>query len=207
MIKLNFKIKYFFFLKVFLIYLLISLKSYAENIDKNNDYVTLGEDNAPIKIKIFSSHTCPHCASFHINELPKIKKEYVKTGKAQIIFIDFPLDQAAFNASKLLHCLDKKKQITFLDSIYENQNEWVSGSDLNEINNNLKNIVEIFGISSTEFNACINNDAISDKILNGRIEGQQKYSISSTPTIIINEKKLEDSAIFKNIKKKIDKLI
>jgi len=207
MIKLNFKIKYFFFLKIFLIYLLISLKSYAENIDKNNDYITLGEDNAPIKIKIFSSHTCPHCASFHINELPKIKKEYVKTGKVQIIFIDFPLDQAAFNASKLLHCLDKKKQITFLDSIYENQNEWVSGSDLNEINDNLKNIVKILGISSTEFDACINNDAISDKILNGRIEGQQKYSISSTPTIIINEKKLEGSAIFKNIKKKIDKLI
>jgi protein-disulfide isomerase len=207
MINSKSKIKYFFLLKVFLIYLFISLKSYAENIDKNNNYITLGEDNAPVKIKIFSSHTCPHCASFHINEIPKIKKEYVQTGKVQLIFIDFPLDQAAFNASKLLHCLDRKKQITFLDSIYENQNEWASGSDLNEINNNLKNIVEILGISSVEFDACINNDTISDKILNARIEGQQKYSISSTPTIIINEKKLEGSAIFKNIKKKIDKLI
>ena len=207
MIKSKFVIKYFFFLKVLLIYLLISLKSYSENIDKKNNYITLGESNAPIKMKIFSSHTCPHCANFHINELPKIKEEYVKTGIVQIIFIDFPLDQAAFNASKLLHCLDKKKQITFLDSIYENQNEWITGSSLDEINNNLKNIVKILGISSSEFDTCINNDTISDKILNGRIEGQQKYSISSTPTIIINEKKLEGSVIFKNIKKRIDKLI
>jgi len=207
MIKSKFVIKYFFFLKVLLIYLLFSLKSYSENIDKKNNYITLGESNAPIKMKIFSSHTCPHCANFHINELPKIKEEYVKTGIVQIIFIDFPLDQAAFNASKLLHCLDKKKQITFLDSIYENQNEWITGSSLDEINNNLKNIVKILGISSSEFDTCINNDTISDKILNGRIEGQQKYSISSTPTIIINEKKLEGSVIFKNIKKRIDKLI
>jgi len=207
MIKSKFVIKYFFFLKVLLIYLIFSLKSYSENIDKKNNYITLGESNAPIKMKIFSSHTCPHCANFHINELPKIKEEYVKTGIVQIIFIDFPLDQAAFNASKLLHCLDKKKQITFLDSIYENQNEWITGSSLDEINNNLKNIVKILGISSSEFDTCINNDTISDKILNGRIEGQQKYSISSTPTIIINEKKLEGSVIFKNIKKRIDKLI
>ena len=63
------------------------------------------------------------------------------------------------------------------------------------------------GISTIKFDECINNKVISDKILNGRIEGQEKYSINSTPTIIINEKKLEGSVSFKNIKKKIEKLI
>ena len=98
--------------------------------------------NAIVKIKIFSSFTCPHCASFHTNVIPKLKKEYVDSGAVQLIFIDFPLDQAAFNASKLLHCIDKKKQINFLDIIYENQNKWTNGSSIENINNNLKNIVK-----------------------------------------------------------------
>ena len=207
MIKLNINFKIFFLIKIFIIYLILNLESYAENTKIQNDLIVLGENKAPVKIKIFSSLTCPHCANFHINVVPEIKKEYIDSGKVQLIFIDFPLDQAAFNASKLLHCLDKKKQIAFLDKVYENQSQWASGSDVNEINNNLKEIVRMLGISPANFDKCINNEMIADKILNGRINGQQKYSINSTPTIIINEKKLEGSVSFKNIKEKIEKLI
>ena len=95
----------------------------------------------------------------------------------------------------------------FLDIIYETQNKWTGGSNLDDINDNLKKIVKSLGISSVEFDKCLINEAISDKILNDRIEANQKYSINSTPTIIINEKKLEGSVSFKNIKKKIEKLI
>ena len=207
MIRSNLNIKIFFIIKVILIYLFFCLKSYSDNIAINNSFVVLGPDKAPVKIKIFSSLTCPHCADFHINVVPEIKKEYIKTGKVQLIFIDFPLDQGAFNASKLLHCLDKKKQILFLDTIYETQNEWASSSNLNDINTNLKKIVMNFGINSAQFDECLIDETISDKILNGRIDANRKYSINATPTIIINEKKLEGSAIFENIKKKIEKLI
>jgi len=207
MIRYNLNFKLFFLIKVFFIYFIICLKSYADTPKALNDLVVLGADNAPVKIKIFSSLTCPHCANFHIKIIPEIKKNYVESGKVQLIFIDFPLDQAAFNASKLLHCLDQKKQIAFLDTMYENQNEWTTGTDINEINNNLKKIVQILGISSTQFDKCLNDEIIADKILNSRIEGHKKYSINSTPTIIINEKKLEGSVSFKNIKKKIEKLI
>ena len=203
----NFKNIFPFFNKFFLIYLIFLFKVSASEINKLNDFVVLGSNDAPIKIKIFSSLTCPHCADFHKKVVPEIKKNYIQSGKVQLIFIDFPLDQVAFNASKLLHCLDKEKQISFLDNIYENQNQWTNESSVEEINNNLKKIVEIMGISGIQFNECINNKVISDKILNGRIEAQEKYSINSTPTIIINEQKLEGSASFKNIKKKIEKLI
>jgi len=194
-------------LNLFFIYFIICLKSYADTPKALDDLVVLGTDKAPVKIKIFSSLTCPHCANFHIKIVSKIKKKYIESGKVQLIFIDFPLDQAAFNASKLLHCIDQKKQIAFLDTIYENQDKWTSGSDINVINNNLKKIVQILGINSTQFDKCLNDEVIADKILNGRIDGHQKYSINSTPTIIINEKKLEGSASFKNIKKKIENLI
>jgi len=207
MIKLNLSLKLFFLLRIFLIYLIICLKTYADDQKTQGDLIVIGSDNALVKIKIFSSLTCPHCATFHTKVVPKIRKNYIESGKVQLIFIDFPLDQAAFNASKLLHCVDQNKQITFLDNIYENQNEWATGANINEINNNLKKIVKNLGITSVEFNKCLGDESISDKILNGRIDGNQKYSINSTPTIVINEKKLEGSTSFKNIEKKIEKLI
>tara|TARA_Y100000590_G_C15514894_1_gene936879 strand:+ start:181 stop:783 length:603 start_codon:yes stop_codon:yes gene_type:complete len=200
MISSNLNLKLSTLFKIFAIYLVICFKAYADN-------PKLGSDDAKIKIKVFSSLTCPHCASFHNKVVPKIKKNYVDSGKVQIIFIDFPLDQAAFNASKLLHCLDQKQKINFLDTVYENQNSWTNGSNIDEINSNLKAIVKNLGVSSGQFDKCLNNEIISDKILNGRINGHQKYSINSTPTIIINEKKFEGSANFKSIKKKIEKLI
>ena len=207
MIRSNLNVKFFFLIKIISFYFILSIKCYSDNLNASDSLVVLGSDKAIVKIKVFSSLTCPHCANFHIKIVPEIKKEYVDTGKVQLIFIDFPLDQIALNASKLLHCLEQKKQITFLDNIYENQSQWASGSDLNEVNNNLKEIVKILGINSTEFDKCLNNEVIEDKILSDRINGHQKYSINSTPTIIINEKKLKGSATFENIKKKIEKLI
>ena len=193
--------------KVIIFCLIICLKVYADNSKPFNNKITIGPSDAAVKVKVFSSLTCPHCADFHINVVPKIKKEYVNSGKVQLIFIDFPLDQAAFNASKLLHCLDQKKQMDFLDIIYQTQNKWTNGSNLNDINENLKKIVENLGISSSQFDKCLVDEGISNKILSERIDANHKYVIESTPTIVINEKKLEGSATFKNIKKKIEKLI
>ena len=207
MIGSNLNIKIFFLIKIILFFFIFSIKSYSDNLEKNDSLVVLGLDTAIVKIKIFSSLTCPHCADFHTKVVPEIKREYIDTGKVQLIFIDFPLDQAAFNASKILNCLDKTNQITFLDTIYETQMKWTNGSNLDDINKNLKKIVKNLGISSTKFDKCLIDEVISDKILNGRIDASRKYSIDSTPTIVINEQKLEGSVSFKNIKKKIEKLI
>jgi len=139
MIRYNLPVKLLLLVKIFLVFFAISLimpacdqivqketnkeKPYKESLNTQNNLIVLGNNQAPVKIKIFSSLTCPHCASFHMKVVPKIKREYIDSGKVQIIFIDFPLDQAAFNASKLLHCSDKKKQLEFLETAYKNQNK------------------------------------------------------------------------------------
>ena len=176
MVKLNLKNKIFFLIKIFVIFAFILVKSYADDLKNQKDMIVIGSHDAIVKIKVFSSLTCPHCANFHIKVVPKIKKEYVDSGKAKLIFVDFPLDEAAFNASKLLHCLDKNIQIKFLDTIYEKQNEWTIGSNIDEINNNLKKIVNNFGISSNFFDKCLINEMISDKILNGRINANKNHN-------------------------------
>ena len=207
MIKSNLNLKFCLLIKTLIICLFIFSKSYAGDIAVEKKFLAVGTNEAIVKIKVFSSLTCPHCANFHIKVVPKIEKEYVESGKVQIIFIDFPLDQAAFNASKLLHCVEQKKQMEFLDTIYKTQNKWANGSTIEIINKNLKEIVKDLGISSAQFDKCLIDEAVSDKLLNGRIQASKKYSINSTPTIIINEKKLEGSVSFKSIKKKIEKLI
>ena len=207
MIQSNLNNKIFFLIKIILFYFILSLKCYSDNSETNSNLIVLGQDEAIVKIKVFSSLTCPHCADFHTQVVPEIKKEYIDTGKVQLIFIDFPLDQVAFNASKALHCLDKKKQIAFLDTIYETQSKWTNASNMDDVNKNLKEIAKNLGISSIQFDKCLVDEIISDKILNGRIEASKKYSIESTPTIVINEKKFEGSFNFESIEKKIEKLI
>ena len=197
--------KVVFCVKIIFFYFALTLNCHSNSLDKK--LIVLGPDNALVKIKVFSSHTCPHCASFHHKVIPEIKKEYIDKGKVQLIFIDFPLDQAAFNASKLLHCIEKKNQMKFLDIIYETQENWTNGSNLNDINENLEMIVKNLGITQEKFEKCLIDEVISDKILNERINASEKYSINSTPTIVINEEKLEGSVSFENIKKKIEKLI
>jgi len=202
MTKFNYKL--FFFI---IVLSLSCFKSLSDDAKIKNNFITLGSNEATVVMKVYSSLTCPHCADFHIKVIPKIIKNYVDSGKVKIIFFDFPLDQAAFNASKLVNCVEKEKGIKLLDTLYEKQNKWASTSNIDEINNNLKKIVKNLGINSSQFDECLNNEVIADKILNERISAQKKYSINSTPTIIINEKKFEDSASFEKIKKKIEKLI
>jgi|TARA_B110000438_G_C15810428_1_gene649402 protein-disulfide isomerase len=207
MSKFKLNLKLFFLFKVLIVYSFLYLHSFADNNEINEQTIVLGSSNAPVKIKLFSSLTCPHCATFHNKVVSKIKKEFIENGKVQLIFFDFPLDQAAFNASKLLHCLEDKYQMKYLDIIYNSQGDWSSGSNIDEINEKLQKIVNQMGMSQDNFNKCLINDAIADKILNFRIEASKQYSITSTPTIIINEKKIDSDATFKNIKKKIENII
>ena len=205
--KTNLNLKLFFFLKVFLLYIFFINNSNADNLKKENSLIVLGSEDAAVKVKIFSSFTCPHCASFHLNVVSKLKEDYINSGKVQLIFIDFPLDQAAFNASKILHCLASKERMIFMDTIYNNQSQWTVGSNINQINNNLKKIVKDLGINSNQFDECLKNKIIENKVLNGRIDAHKEYSITATPTVVINNKKIEDNLNLNDIIKKIEKLI
>ena len=167
----------------------------------------IGNDSAKVTVKVFSSLTCPHCAKFHNDVLPKIKKEFVEPGNAKIILTDFPLDLAALNASKIIHCVKDDSKIKLLDAIYEKQKIWTDGNNIEAINENLKKIVNDLKINNFNFGECLNDKTSEKLILEGRIKAQKKYKIDSTPQIIINKKKYDGPTDFTNIANKIKKLI
>ncbi len=168
--------------------------------------ISIGKQNAKVKVKVFSSLTCPHCASFHIKIFNKLKEEYIDNNKVYYEHLSFPLDLAALNAEKIIKCTTNK-DIAFklLDSIYRNQNKWAVGEDINKINNSLINLSVKFDLKKEELNECLKDENLQDQILTQRIEAQRNYKISSTPTILINDKEYDGKHDFKSFKKQIDK--
>ena len=167
--------------------------------------IFVGNKDAKITIIVFESLTCSHCASFHKDVYPQLKKEYLDTGLAKIEFRHFPLDAAAFNASKVSQCKNDGDS-KILNTLYANQQKWVKGSSVQEANKNLQKFLTSEGID-VDFETCINNKEIEDFVLNDRIDGVKNFNVNATPTIIINNQKFEKTLTYKNLKKALEKLI
>ena len=188
------------------IYLLIFIFfGITTNINADTNRLVSGEIDAKITIIAYESLTCSHCASFHKDIYPQLKKDFLDTGLAKIEFRHFPLDIAAFNAAKIAQC-NYDQGLEILESLYSNQQEWVRGSSIEDVNDNLKNFIEKEGFK-INFEKCINNKNIEDFVLNDRVEGVKNFKVNATPTIIINNKKFEKSLNYKNLKKILEKLI
>jgi len=184
---------------------LILFYGFITNTSADIKRIISGNESANITIIVYESLTCSHCADFHKNVYPSLKKEYIDTGLAKIEFRHFPLDIAALNASKIAQC-KTDQNLEILESLYSNQQAWVRGSTIEDINNNLKEFIKKEGFR-LNFEKCINNKEIEDFILNDRIEGTKKFKVNATPTIIINNKKFEKTLNYKNLKKSLEKLI
>ena len=167
--------------------------------------ILVGNKSAKISIIAFESLTCSHCANFHKEVYPLLKKEYLDTGLAKIEFRHFPLDIAAFNASKVAQCKNDGN-VEILESLYANQQKWVKGSSVEEANINLKKFLSTEGFN-IDFESCINDKQIEDFVLNDRIDGAKNFKVNATPTIIINNEKFDKTLNYKNLKKALEKLI
>ena len=188
------------------IYLLILiLTGITLNVNAETNRIFSGNENAKITIIAYESLTCSHCADFHKIVYPKLKKDFIDTGHVKLEFRHFPLDIAALNAAKIAQC-KKDQSLEILESLYFNQQDWIKGSTIKEVNKNLKLFVKNQGFN-INFEECLNNKVIEDFILNDRVEGTKNFKVNATPTIIINNEKFEKSLNYKNLKKTLEKLI
>ena len=168
--------------------------------------LSIGSPDAKVTVKVFSSLTCPHCATFHTSIFNKLKKEYIDEGLVRFEHHAFPLDLAALNAEVVVRCqTDNEKKFKLLEEIYNKQTFWAVGSDINKINDLIKKVGLDFDLTEEKMNACLENSNVQDEVLNERIEAQKKYKIESTPTIFVNEKKYSGKVDYKKFKKIIEK--
>ena len=168
--------------------------------------LSIGSPDAKVTVKVFSSLTCPHCATFHTSIFNKLKKEYIDEGLVRFEHHAFPLDLAALNAEVVVRCqTDNEKKFKLLEEVYNKQTFWAVGSDINKINDLIKKVGSDFDLTEEKMNTCLENSDVQDQILNERIEAQKKYKIESTPTIFVNEKKYSGKVDYKKFKKIIEK--
>jgi protein-disulfide isomerase len=147
----------------------------------------IGDPAAPITIIEYASLTCPHCANFHADTLPKLEKDWIETGKAKLIYRDYPLDRYAASASMIARCAPTDKYFTFLNAFFAQQKTWSRADDPVKV---LTQLAGLGGMSKEDVDACLANEALQDGILQMRLEGQMEYDINSTPSFVIDGKKV-----------------
>jgi len=187
------------------ILLILIILGFSIKVNAEINRIVSGRDDAKITIIAYESLTCSHCADFHNNIYPLIKKEFIDTGLVKIEFRHFPLDIIALNASKISQC-KQDQNLEIMMSLFSDQQAWIKGKTIEEANENLKKFVEDKNFN-LDFEKCISDKNIEDFVLTDRIEGTKKFEINSTPTIIINGKKFEKALNYKNLKKYLEKLI
>ncbi len=174
------------------------------SIEEAKTEMTLGKADAPVTMIEYSSLGCPHCAAFHRDALPQIKKEYIDTGKVRLIYRDFPLGTAALAASMIARCAGPKKFFGFVEILFRSQAQW---SKSNNPMVALTKVARFGGLSETDVQACLKRQALLDHIRKGALAGQETYNINSTPSFVIGDDIILGAQPFAAFKKVLDKAL
>lgn len=155
-------------------------------VEISPDDFILGKPDAPVTIVEYASLTCPHCANFHNVVLPTIQKDYIDKGLVRLIYRDFPLDNLALTAAVVSRCAGRDRYFSFIGAFYKSQDKWARDSNPMAA---ISRIARLGGMSQAEFNACLENQPLIDKVLEQRLDADKTFGVNSTPTLIINGEK------------------
>jgi protein-disulfide isomerase len=158
----------------------------------------LGSAAAPITIIEYSSLTCPHCAAFHADALTQIKETLIADGRVRLVYRHFPIGGTALRAAAVANCIEGARYFGFLDLLFKSQKRWAKADDPLKM---LGQMARLAGLSQEKFEACANDEAEMDRILERRQDGVRTYGVKSTPTLIVNGRKVEGARSFDYMEK------
>jgi protein-disulfide isomerase len=165
--------------------------------------MALGPKDASVTITEFASMTCPHCAAFNETVFPKIKSEYIDTGKVRYVFREFPLDIKAAAGSILARCIakdDPGKYFAVVDMLFRQQGDWVTKSNTPET---LARMGKQAGLSQQTVETCLTDQVLLDKISADHKFATEVLKINSTPTFFINGEVVKGEISFEEFDKRI----
>ena len=172
-------------------------------LDASLQELSIGDDKAPVTIIEYSSMTCSHCADFHTNTYPTLKKNHIEKGEVRFIFREFPLDKLSMATSMLARCVDSSISLAFIDILFQNRNKWYSDNALAE----LKNLSKQAGLSSEDFDQCLNDQELLDQLILQKENAIKEFQINSTPSFIINGNVISGNKPYSYFKSEIEKIL
>lgn len=164
----------------------------------------LGQADAPVTIIEYASLTCPFCAQFHATTLPRIKQEFVDTGKARYVFRDFPLDRLALTAALVARCAERDRYFSFLDVLFGSQSSWARSDKPIQA---LMQVAKFGNLSETAVEACFKDEARLNAILQQRLGGERTFRVSSTPTLVVNGRVVAGGHDYDALKRAIEAVL
>ena len=191
---------------VFFIVFFILPISAATVLEVTEDDFVVGVKNAPVTIIEYASLSCSHCADFHNNTLNDLIKEYVDTGKARIVFRDFPFNYPALLGSMVLRCIPEDVRYDYMNALFQLQQKWVVRENAKSTQE-LYKIMQSGGMTKEEFETCTNNVELENTILQALIAAQNEFNIQSTPSFLINGNLVEGNKSIKEFRQIIDKIL
>ena len=175
-------------------------------LEVTEDDFVVGDKNAPVTIIEYASLSCSHCANFHNNTLEDLIKEYVDTGKARIVFRDFPFNYPALLGSMVLRCIPEDVRYDYMNALFQLQSKWVVRENAKSTQE-LYKIMQSGGMTKEEFETCTNNVELENTILQALIAAQNEFNIQSTPSFLINGNLVEGNKSIKEFRQIIDKIL
>ena len=175
-------------------------------LEVTKDDFVVGDKNAPVTIIEYASLSCSHCADFHNNTLNDLIKEYVDTGKARIVFRDFPFNYPALLGSMVLRCIPEDVRYDYMNALFQLQPKWVVRENAKSTQE-LYKIMQSGGMTKEEFETCTNNVELENTILQALIAAQNEFNIQSTPSFLINGNLVEGNKSIKEFRQIIDKIL
>jgi protein-disulfide isomerase len=175
-------------------------------LEVTEDDFVVGDKNAPVTIIEYASLSCSHCANFHNNTLEDLIKEYVDTGKARIVFRDFPFNYPALIGSMVLRCIPEDVRYDYMNALFQLQSKWVVRENAKSTQE-LYKIMQSGGMTKEEFETCTNNVELENTILQSLIAAQNEFNIQSTPSFLINGNLVEGNKSIKEFRQIIDKIL
>ena len=191
---------------VFFIVFFILPISATTVLEVTEDDFVVGDKNAPVTIIEYASLSCSHCANFHNNTLEDLIKEYVDTGKARIVFRDFPFNYPALLGSMVLRCIPEDVRYDYMNALFQLQSKWVVRENAKSTQE-LYKIMQSGGMTKEEFETCTNNVELENTILQALIAAQNEFNIQSTPSFLINGNLVEGNKSIKEFRQIIDKIL
>ena len=176
----------------------------AAGIGERPGDLAVGDPDAPVTVIEFFSLTCPSCLRFHKNVYNRLEPEYVDTGKVRFVARDFPLNAPALQAAVLAHCAGRERYFTFIDVLFQTFDDWAGSRDYTD---KLGQIGELGGVSRDQFADCLADEDIETAIFQSIADGQAKYDVSGTPTLVVNGEKYDGKMTFDGLSKHIDRLL
>ncbi len=162
----------------------------------------IGNIEAPVTIIEYASFTCPHCATFHNEILPKLKEDYIKNGKVLLEYREVYFDGPGLWAGLLARCQGDKKYFPMVDLIFKKQKDWASGNR-DDIINGLLSIGRQSGLTDKKSRDCMENGKLAEILIENFKKNVTEDSISSTPSFVINGKSFQNMS-YEELKKIIN---